>query len=394
MAHLRTVTDDAVFRGGDVRSIRGTVLALLRDSGPLARVEIARRAGLSATTITRTVNQLVDDEIVVEGGLVPSRRLGRPATEIEIRSESHFVVGVQVGVGIVQLGLIDVLGRSHAESSFDYDIDLPAEQVFPTVAARIGELIAESGVDRRRLLGVGIAVPGPVDAGGRRMLLTINLPWQEVPVAELVEPLLGLPVVVDHNVRSMALAEARFGAGRGHDSVAFVYLRTGLGAGLVVKGQPFSGGVHGAIELGHMRTVDADERCVCGNIGCLETVVSERTLRARADELGLEPTDDPLTAIWDAQETDERAGAVIDRIVMAMANGLASVVNLLNPELILLGGALGAVPAPLLDRITRQTLAAVFPVIRESVRIEPSRLGMDAGVLGGATVALDTFFYA
>lgn len=393
-ATLPTVSDELGFRANEPRSIRGTVLSMLRDSGPLSRIEIARRSGLSATTITRTVNQLVDASIVAEGGVVSGTRLGRPATEIGLNAESAFVVGAQVGVGTVQLGLIDVLGQTHSTASFEYEVGLPADAVFTEVAGRIGDMISASGVDRRLVLGVGIAVPGPVDADRRRMLLTINLPWRDVPVADLLERILGLPVVVEHNVRSMAVAEARFGSGRGHGSVAFVYLRTGIGAGLVVEGQPFAGGVHGAIELGHLRVVDADERCVCGNTGCLETVVSDSALRARARELGLQDASSPLSVIWAAAATDQRASEVIDRILGAVANGLASLVNLLNPELILLGGVLATMPPEFLDRLTQSTLRGVFPVIRDSVQIQPSSLGMEAGVLGGATVALDALFYA
>lgn len=376
----------------DGRSIRGTVLTLLRDEGPLPRIEIARRTGLSATTITRAVNQLVDDQIVLEGGSISPTRLGRPATELTIRPESYHVVGVQVGVGFVQLGLLDVLGHTLASRSFEYEVALPAADVLEIAAREIETLITESGVDRRLVLAVGVAVPGPVDSSGRQMLLPINLSWRDVPVADILEPLLDLPVRVEHNVRSMALAETRFGVGRGLGSVAFVYLRTGIGAGLVVEGQPFAGGVHGAIELGHLQVLDRGDECICGNHGCLETVVSDQALRRRAAALGIDPGADVLSAIWDAQGPD--ADAIKDEIVTAVAKGLATIVNLLNPELILLGGALAAIPAAFVEQIDRATRMAVFPIVRQSTRIELSTLGMNAGVLGGGTVALDHYFYA
>jgi predicted NBD/HSP70 family sugar kinase len=386
------VSNEAPGRLDDVRTVRGTVLSLLRDEGPLPRIEIARRAGVSATTITRAVNQLVDDEIVLEGGSISPSRLGRPATELTIRPESYFVVGVQIGVGFVQLGVLDVLGEQRATRSFSYDVALPATEVVERTAIEIGALIAASGIDRRLVLGVGVAVPGPVDPSGRRMLLPINLSWRDVAVADILESLLDLQVRVEHNVRSMALAEVRFGVGRGLGSVAFVYLRTGLGAGLVVEGQPFSGGVHGAIELGHLQVLDPGEECICGNHGCLETVVSDRALARRVAELGLPATDNPLTAIWNASTPE--AEAVAEQIVTSIAKGLASLVNLLNPELILLGGALAAIPAEMAARIDAATRVGVFPTVRDSIRIQPSTLGMDAGVLGGGTAALDSYFYA
>lgn len=392
MPHLRAVSDDTIVKA-DGRSVRGVVLSMLRDSGPLPRIEVARRSGLSATTITRTVNQLIDDGIIAEGSLVVANRPGRPATELAIRPDTFFVVGVQIGVGFAQLSLIDVLGRIREPRSFEYPVELPAEAVLNKVAKEIVQLLDTSEIDRRRVLGVGVAVPGAVDAGKRRLLLTINLSWRDVPVADIMEPLLGLPVVVEHNVRSMAVAEVRFGIGRGLESLGFVYLRTGLGAGLVVEGHPFSGGVHGAIEIGHLQVLDADQRCVCGNKGCLETVVSDRALSRAAADLDVNG-ENLLRAIWDVRDEDPRAELVIDRVVAALAQGLATFVNLLNPELILLGGALGAIPRPLFDQIVAQARAAVFPVIRESVQIEPSSLGGDVGMLGGAAVVLEATFYS
>lgn len=379
-------------RVDDVRTVRGTVLSLLRDEGPLPRVEIARRAGVSATTITRAVNQLVDDEVVLEGGSISPTRLGRPATELTIRADAYAVVGVQIGVGFVQLGVLDLLGRQLAARSFTYDVDLSAVDVVERTAAEIDALIHDAGLARRGILGVGVAVPGPVDPSGRRMLLPINLDWRDVAVADILEPLLDLPVRVEHNVRSMALAESRFGVGRGLGSLAFVYLRTGLGAGLVVQGQPFTGGVHGAIELGHLQVLDGGDECVCGNHGCLETVVSDPALRRLLDRLGVDAGDNPLLALWNANTPE--AQAAVDQIVASIAKGLASIVNLLNPELLLLGGALAAIPSEMSERIVAATRVGVFPTVRESVRIQPSTLGMDAGVLGGGTVALDAYFYA
>lgn len=393
MTYFLHVSNEAQ-RHDDSRSVRGDVLALLRDSGPLPRIEIARRTRVSPTTITRTVNQLLDENALVEGNSISPTKLGRPATEVAIRPESYFVVGVQIGVGFVQLGLVDVTGVTDNQASFEYDTATPALDVVEHTASAIQTLIDTSHVDKRLVIGVGIAVPGPVDSVGRRILMPINLNWRDVPVADALEPLIGLPVVVDHNVRSMALAESRFGVARGLASVAFVYLRTGLGAGLVVQGQPFSGGVHGAIELGHLQVIADGIDCVCGSSGCIETVLAEGRLRALAEGFGLVvDSDNPLIAIWNASATDEGARKALDLIISTLAHGLASVVNLLNPEVILLGGALAAVPDEFFARVTTTTNRAVFPLLREAVRIERSSLGMDAGVLGGATAALDRFFY-
>ncbi len=393
VSYFFAVSNEAAVVQDEARSVRGVILSLLRDLGPTPRIELARKTGLSPTTITRATVQLIDDEIVVEGNSVSVTGLGRRATELTLRRTAYFVVGVQIGVGFVQLGIVDLLGEQHAATSFEYDIQESPNEVLRRVASAIDALVRSNGTDRRLVVGIGVAVPGPVDASGRRMLLPINLHWRDVNVADQLEAALGLPVTVEHNVRSMALAETRFGRGRGLGSLAFVYLRTGLGAGLVVEGEPFAGGVHGAIELGHLQVADNDVRCVCGNAGCLETVVSERALRATIAAMGLDDTPNPLSALWEARTTSARAATALDEIIASLAKGLSALANLLNPELILLGGALADVPDGFVERVREETRAAVFPVLRPSLEIHPSSLGMDAGVLGGATVALDTYFY-
>ncbi|WP_162605481.1 ROK family transcriptional regulator [Jiangella ureilytica] len=375
-------------------SRRGQILRLLRAEPGLTRIEVARRTGLSATTITRVVAPLVADGSVTEKGKVSRLGTGRPGTEISIVPTSHYVVGVHIGAGSVRVGIVDLLGVSHWQSGFDFEPHQDADVVLDRVAVSVTQLIADTGVDRSRLLGMGVAVPGPVDSGHRRLLLTINLPWRDVPVADRLERMVGLPVVVDHNVRSMALAEAHFGAGKGLRSVAFIYLRMGLGAGLVVEGQAFQGGVHGAIEIGHLRVAEGGEKCICGGVGCLETVLSERSLRTALDDLEL-PSDvsNPFVALLSAAEADPAVAAHAEMMTKRFATGLSALVNLLNPELILLGGFLSAVPEEFVGRLTEATREAVFPIIRPTVQLARSDLGLDAGVYGGATVALDQFFY-
>lgn len=390
------MSNEATPRGGDkTGGVRCQVLSVLRDEGRLTRIELSRRTGLSPTTITRVVAQLLQDGCVAEGDTAARRGTGRPGTQVAVVPDAFGVLGVHLGVGTVRLGLVDVGGRDHGREGFDHDPHEDAETVLRRVAANLSAMRARrvAGVPGR-LLGVGVAVPGPVDDAGRRLLMAMNLDWRDVPVADLLEERLSLPVVVEHNVRAMALAEARSGLGRGLGSVAFVYLRTGLGAGLVVAGRGFQGGVRGAVELGHLRVVDNGAPCVCGGHGCLETVVSDRALRRALADLGVDPVRvEPLLALVTAAETSAPAAAALDQVVTHLATGLAALMNLLRPESILLGGAFAQVPDSFVDRLADETREAVFPVIRPAVRIQRSGLPTDPGVDGAATVALDRFFY-
>jgi predicted NBD/HSP70 family sugar kinase len=360
----------------------------------MPRAELARRLSLSATTITRVVNELETEQMLADGQALAPSGAGRPATALHLLADSRCVAGIQIGIGVVQLGLFNAVGQRRAADQFRYPADAGADEVLHLVAEALDRLCTSSGVPRRSLLGVGVAVPGPVDAAGRRMLVSINLHWRDIAVADTLARLTGLAVTVEHNVRAMALAETRFGQGKGIASVAFVYLRTGLGAGLVVEGQPFSGGVHGAIELGHLPVIRDGMACVCGGLGCIETVLSEAALRATTGRLDVDPRPNALTALWAASRKRRDAADALEAIVGPLATGLSALTTLLNPELVLLGGALADIPDPLFEQIVEASWRGAFPAIQASIRMERSQLGPDVGLIGAAAVALDRYFYA
>jgi len=361
----------------------------------MSRADLARRLMLSATTITRAVNELEAEGVLAEGTVQAPGAAGRPAVNLRIRADNCLVGSVQIGIGVVHLGIVDAQGGHVASRQFMYDAKTDrAQSTLALVARELGAMCKASGVAMDQLRGIGVAVPGPVDAQGRKMLVSIRLNWGAVDIAGALEKATGVAVAVEHNVRSMALAEARFGRGRGLDSVAFVYLRSGLGAGLVVHGQPFSGGVHGAIELGHLPVINGGARCICGGRGCIETVLSEAALTTTLTRLRIAAHPNALAALWDASMKREDAAQAVEAIVTPLATGLNALTTLLNPNLVVLGGALEELPDAMFERIVKTTWSGAFPLIRESIRIERSRLGLGAGLAGAAAVALDRFLYA
>lgn len=376
----------------DVRRLhRRLVLRSLRDHGPQPRADLARRLGLSATTMTKVVAQLLDEGLAVEGDAAGGR-VGRPSTDVRLRADARQVIGVQVGAGTVRLGLCDLRARAREVRSFGFDVTgEPPERVVARIADAAAALAERAG---DRLLGIGVAAPGPVDPEQRRNLLSVNLGWRDVAFGDPLERALGVPAVVDHNVRAMALAEARYGDTGGADPLLYVYARTGVGAGLVIGGRPFRSGAHGVTELGHLRVVERGRPCACGASGCLETVAAEPYLAESARAVLGRDSADPLTELADATgDGDRRAGQVLDDLVDRLATGLAGAVNLLNPALILLGGVFRTAPDPVLDRVGDALRARVFPVLRDTVRVRRATLGPDAGVAGSAAVALDRFLY-
>jgi predicted NBD/HSP70 family sugar kinase len=301
--------------------------------------------------------------------------------------ESQFVVGVHLGAGTIHATITDLKAapKTMASLHFDTDTSLP-KAVIGKVVKTVEGLIGKTGIARSRLLGLGLGVPGPVDTARRRNLQSINYDWKDVPFADELETALGMPVVVEHNVSAMALAESRYGIGRDADALLYIYLRTGLGAGLVVHGMPFRPGGHGAVELGHIQVVEHGERCACGSTGCLETFLSERAL-ARAAHIDKPHPKNLLAAVEHHPEAWSAA-------VRHLTTAIASATNLLNPDLIVFGGHLAEAPDSFLDAIREKVPPRVLPPMRDTLRFERSSLGAGAGAIGGAAAALDHLFYS
>lgn len=371
----------------------------------MSRADLARRSGLSTTSITAVIAQLLDAGHVVER--VPGEtepRVGRPPIEVALVPGSLAVCGIQIGVGIVRVGICDALADVVRADGFDFDVSEPPEQVLRAVADHVSALVAAMDLEAP-LAAVGVATPSTVDPEQRRTVMSLNLGWNEVDIAGELENLLRTPTVIDHNVRAMALAEARYGVGRGVPHLAYVYVRTGVGAGLIMHGEPFRGGIHGGSELGHLRVVEKGRVCNCGATGCLETVVSEPRLGEQVAAVAVDDPDGVVATamkgrqnLFDILETastaaDHRAQVILDDLVGHLAPALASLVNLLNPELIVLGGIFADAPETTYERVRRALRAEAFPVLRDAVSVERTALGLDAGVVGGAAVALDHFFY-
>ncbi len=367
----------------------GLILRILRDAGPLSRAELARRSSLSPTTLTKLTARLIEYGIIGETELAAdgasSAFIGRPPIDIALLSDSFYVLAVHIGLNTVRVALANLRAELFRETEFRF---VPghdtAEVVISRLATSIRALLAKARIARSRILGVGVAAPGPVDESHRCILLSINVGWRDVPFADLLEDAIGLPVTVEHNVRAMALGEYRRGGWHGR-SLFFVYMKTGLGAGMIIGGASFRPGRYGVMELGHIKVVPDGRLCACGSYGCLETVLSERSLDEAVTEAGGN-TADLMQAVTQIDHIRVKA-------VEHLTTALASAVNLLNPDLIVLGGLFTEAPDRLFSDVDRELRKKVFPVLRGSIQLERSRLGYDAGLVGAAAVALDTFLY-
>jgi glucokinase-like ROK family protein len=390
-------------------NLRAVLLTLLRHP-QVSRVRIADLTGLSTTTVTNLITELLEQGIVVEDGMEQPnepRGVGRPRTALRLVPEARHAVGIHIGVGSVYVAVTDLCARPlHTPLSLDHPVDRSADDVLSEAAALVEQAITQSGVNPKDIVGVGIGASGLVDSQTGVNVLAPNLGWRDVPIQAWVESRLDLPVFVDNNVRAMALAEALFGAGQDVHVLAFVYARIGVGAGFVIGGELYRGRA-GAGEIGHMLIEpDSGEACRCGNVGCLETLVSEPAVIRQAQQIAaqqpdgllaeyLQQTDRPMIEriFAAARAGDETTRAMLDARARYMGIGLANLVNTLSPELIILGGIFAQGEDVLLP-VTQETMRrCAFANLGADVRLQTPTFGQETGVIGAAALALDAFFY-
>jgi glucokinase len=266
-------------------------------------------------------------------------------------------------------------------ASADTGVERGPDAVVETLLDLAGELAAE-----HRPVAAGIAVPGIIDQAAGICTFAANLGWREVPIRQWAAEELGIPVVLGHDVRAAALAEARLGAGRGCRSFMFVQMGAGIAAALVLDGRILVGGHGSAGELGHLTVRPRGRLCACGKRGCLETVASDAALvgaysRATGEEVGAEE-------LWRrAQAGDDVAEWLWERTVPALADGLAAAVALFDPRRIVVGGGPAQVGRSCFDPL-RAALEKRL-AFQTTPEIVPAGLGRDAGCVGAGLLTLD-----
>jgi predicted NBD/HSP70 family sugar kinase len=389
-------------------NLRAVLFHLLRD-GVSSRANLAEKTQLSNTAVGNLVAELIEDDILSEKIEQPSSKLngrheqrgvGRPRTALRLSPNARFAVGVHIGIGVLRASVTNLFGESVCDKIVNYDIASSSPRVLSQIERLVESTIVKSKIERRRVVGVGIGASGLVDHITGVNVLAPALGWHNVPLRDDLSQRLKLPVVVDNNVRAMALGESMFGAGRGAQSLAFVYGRVGVGAGFVVNGQLFRGSGAGAGEIGH--SVIAHN----GKPLELEQVLSERVLIEEATRLAkskprgilarhlLREEDKMIERIFNAARAGDTA---VSELIASKAThlgfALANIVNAFNPELIVLGGMF-VDGSDLFLPVAESTMRKhSFAGLGSRVRVQPTSFGWRAGVIGAASLALATIFY-
>lgn len=366
----------------------GQVVALLRASGPTTRAELATAIGLSRATVSATVAELKQDGWIHEQPASSgSTGRGRPPTLLLLTQQAGVAVGVDLGRSHARVALAHLGHEVLAEAAHELDESWRAEDAVDAVEALVDKALAAAGVDRGGIVGLGLGLPAPLDTSGHSTSITIPPDWVREDPGQAIARRLGVPVVVDNDANLGALAEARWGAGRGAKALCYVKASTGIGAGLVLDGRLFRGSSGTAGEIGHLVVDEDGVVCRCGSRGCLEVRAGGRALVAQVahSAAGIRSLAELIAA---AQAEDLACTRVLADAGTMLGTALAAVLNIVNPDRVVLGGELGQagelVLGSLRERLARDALASAV----RSATVVPGELGPRAEALGAVLLVL------
>ena len=297
---------------------------------------------------------------------------------------TDLVMGVDVGGTTVKAALLDSDGREYGRCEQPTPRHVGPEAIVATIIDTVVEL-QRHVPDAGRLRAVGLVVPGVVDAQHGIAVYATNLGWRDLPIRQMVAEGVGLPVILDHDVRAAGLAELELGAGRGAHEMLFVALGTGIAAAVITRGQLATGATGMAGELGHLPVVPDGELCACGQRGCTETYASGAAISRRYSAVSGISGIPARDVISRASAGDDLAQRIFSDAITALGRALVNYVLIMDPEMIIIGGGLADSGAALLDPLTSEVQGGL--AWRSAPTITDGRFGADAGRRGAALLA-------
>jgi len=361
---------------------RALIINLLRTTGPLSRTDVAKHTGLAPSALTRLMRILLEEGVVEEVGKADSSG-GRPATLVGLNWRHAFSVGVKIERRRVLAARVDLGGviTQRAECAIA-DPPEPGETL-ERIARLVDDLLGG------RILGIGVCVSGFVDPTTGTNLYSPILRWENVRILDVLTPRFDVPIHVENDVNALALAESWYGAGIDYQHFICVTVGEGIGAGVVIGGKLYRGAFGGAGELGHITIDPNGPVCRCRERGCLEVYASDRFLEEEAERLGFEGIDGLVAA---ARDGSAEATAAFTRMGTNLGIGAKNLVNLLNPEAIILGGERMNEGDLFFTAFEEEVCRHSFPAEAAQLRIVPAQLGPDGFLIGAATLAAAEFF--
>ncbi|WP_319369967.1 ROK family transcriptional regulator [uncultured Ilyobacter sp.] len=395
---MKKNTNNYPVRGSSISN----VLEIVRSEGRVSRIQIAQKLGLTPASISKLTKKLIEKKFIEEERI--EKRVngaGRPQILLKLNSQAGYIIGVYMAPKKIDIILTDLSLKMLVKDSQpikNMDKKKIMDQLFSMIETTI------LGVDREKIFGIGVAMNGMVDSENGISIFSPHYDWDNFHIGKEIELKYGFKVLVDNDVRAMALGEMKFGVAEGQNDFVLINIENGIGAGIVIDGKLHRGVNFSAGEIGHL-TIDTsmDERCSCGSKGCLEILASNwaivdrtrarlkegkksRYLSGKIENLEIE---DICHAV---KKGDVLSRTILEETAGYISLGMRHLINLLNPGMIVIVGKLnlcGELFYKELLRLIRED-ALIDPI--KDIRIKPSLLENDAATIGAVTLVLENLF--
>lgn len=347
---------------------------------------------------------MIKEDLIKEVGLNKSG-VGRRAILLELNSKAYYSIGVDLGILHTTIVITDLLGGVKKRIEYSTDCQQDKNKIIEKLIATIHNIIKNSGIKQKKISGIGVVAPGLIDKKGT-ILIAPNFGWKDTPLGGVLKKEFNIPIFVDNNANMMALAESEFGKGQGVKNFVCINVGMGIGSGVVLNGELFHGEINCTGEIGHT-TVDYNgPKCSCGNNGCLEVMASGPAIAKRAIKAIREGEKSSIykLANYDlnqisaeivataANQGDKLGQHIIEDAGGYLGTGVANIINLLNPELVIVGGGVTRAGDLIFKPLKRAVQKRAFSVSAEVAEIIPVSLGKDCTVIGAATLVLKEMF--
>ena len=377
------------------RAAHRLVLREVYRHSPISRADVARRTGLTRTTVSDVVDQLLADGLAQEVGRGRSTG-GKAPILLQVPDEARHLIGIEVGDRTLSGAIVNLRGdpRHRVDVSLD---GRDGEQALAKLDGLIERLLAEA---EQPILGIGIGTPGLVDTATGTVRWAVNLDWRELPLGERLRARWNLPVYVANDSHAAALGEHTFGGHASSESMVVVKVGRGIGAGIVIEGHLYAGEGLGAGEIGHSAIADNLRACRCGSTGCLETLASTRAVVQRARELAPHAPESVLHRPSAADgidledlyrafaSGDELAREVVLDGARHLGRTLGALIGTLSIRHLVLVGEMTRFGEPWLTTVRREAHRSALAMLADETRIEIGRLESDLVVLGAAALLM------
>ncbi|MCU1585976.1 MAG: hypothetical protein JWM49_2532 [Microbacteriaceae bacterium] len=386
-SRIETTNEDAA-----AASNRSLIYSIIWQQGPVSRSDLVRKTSLTKSTVSSHVDDLIDSGFIKENGLRQSSSTGgRRAVLLEVNPESHIVAGIHIGVRQTTVVLADAQGNEVDSVTKRTSQKTPTSALQET-ATTVRTLLSRTKIPFSRLAAVGVALPGVVQPDTGTCIIAPNLGWRDIPVADVLQSELNVPVFVNNTTQAMAVAESQYVGARGESpDLALLYVGTGIGAAVVDNGRLFRGRSGYAGEIGHVG-VGSGILCSCGKVGCLETLVSGPAIARRSQEAGFEGSLDGQAStelIGRAAISGDRAARkLLDDVGRDLGHAAAWLLQIAGPDTLVIGGGVSALGNLIMEPLRAGLRESAMAAVADTVTVRRSYLDSRAKLRGATLTAL------